>query len=127
TGGLNQFGGISPFATINPADIESITVLRDADATSIYGTQGSNGVILITTKKGKAGKTALDLNVNTGFNTVARGIQMMNTQQYIAMRQDALAQDSLGPASSDPASRGYAPDLTLFSQTRYTDWEKVIY
>src|SRR5262249_9703399 len=56
-GGISQFGGVSPFNGINPNDIESISILKDADATSIYGTQGSNGVILITTKKGKAGKT----------------------------------------------------------------------
>jgi TonB-dependent SusC/RagA subfamily outer membrane receptor len=57
-GGQSQLpdNGISPFGTINPADIESISILKDADATSIYGSQGANGVILITTKQGKPGK-----------------------------------------------------------------------
>jgi TonB-dependent starch-binding outer membrane protein SusC len=54
----NNYGGISPFNGLNPADIESIEVLRDADATAIYGARGGNGVILITTKKGKAGHPA---------------------------------------------------------------------
>src|SRR6202044_4191957 len=72
SGGINQQGGISPFDNINPNDIESISILKDADATSIYGTQGSNGVILITTKKGKAGPTTFDLNVTTGFNSISR-------------------------------------------------------
>ncbi len=51
--------GTSPFYSINPADIESIEVLKDADATAIYGSRGANGVILVTTKKGKAGKTKI--------------------------------------------------------------------
>jgi TonB-dependent starch-binding outer membrane protein SusC len=53
---------LSPFNTLNPADIESMEVLKDADATAIYGSRGANGVILITTKKGKAGKTKVGLN-----------------------------------------------------------------
>lgn len=125
-GGISQFGGVSPFNNINPSDIESITVLRDADATSIYGTQGSNGVILVTTKKGKPGKTTLDLNVNTQVNSAARQIKMLNTQQYLKFRREALAQDGL-TASSDPSDPGYAPDLTLFDTTRYTNWPKTIY
>ncbi len=59
--------GQSPFFSINPSDIESITVLKDADATAIYGSRGSNGVILNTTKKGKAGKTHLEINMREGY------------------------------------------------------------
>ncbi|MBS1664621.1 MAG: SusC/RagA family TonB-linked outer membrane protein [Bacteroidetes bacterium] len=125
-GGISQPGGISPFNGISPADVESVTVLRDADATSIYGTQGSNGVILITTKKGKPGKTVFDLNVNTQFNSNARDIKFLNTPQYLSLRREALAQDGLTP-SSDPSDPGFAPDLMLFDTTRYTNWEKTIY
>src|SRR5690606_4863193 len=53
-GGISQAAGLSPFNSINPNDIESISVLKDAAATSIYGSQGANGVVLITTKKGKS-------------------------------------------------------------------------
>jgi TonB-linked SusC/RagA family outer membrane protein len=125
-GGISQFGGISPFASINPADIESITVLKDADATSIYGTQGSNGVILITTKKGKAGKTIFNLTATTGFNSEGRTVKFLNTPQYLQLRQTAMAQDSLTP-SINPNDPGYAPDLTIFDQNKYTNWEKIIY
>src|SRR6202044_1114076 len=76
SGGINQQGGISPFDNINPNDIESITVLKDADATSIYGSQGANGVILITTKKGKPGPTKLDAVVNSGVNVITRPVKM---------------------------------------------------
>ena len=126
-GGISQAGSLSAFNTINPNDIESISILKDADATSIYGTQGSNGVILITTKKGKAGKTTLNVSANTGFNTDVRTVKLLNTQQYIQMRTEAYAQDGLTP-SNDPGNyEAYAPDLTIFSQTRYTDFQKVLF
>jgi TonB-linked SusC/RagA family outer membrane protein len=128
TGGINQFGGVSPFDNINPNDIESISILKDADATSIYGTQGSNGVILITTKKGKPGKTTFQLTATTGFNTDTRKLKLLNTQQYLQLRNDAFTADGLVP-SNNPAFAGYtyAPDLTIFDSTKYTDWQKVIF
>lgn len=126
-GSLSQSSGISPFNNINPADIESITILKDADATSIYGTQGSNGVILITTKKGKAGPTSFDLNVNTGFNSVGRPVKLLNTQQYLELRKDAFAADGLTPGNNPNNYLNYAPDLTIFDQNKYTNWQKVIY
>jgi TonB-linked SusC/RagA family outer membrane protein len=125
SGGISQLAGLSPFNGINPLDIESISVLKDADATSIYGTQGSNGVILITTKKGKPGKTTFNLSANSGFNSDVRTLKLMNTQQYLQMRKDAFAADGVTP-SNDPNDPGYAPDLTVFDQNKYTDWQKVI-
>lgn len=125
-GGISQPTGISPFASINPNDIESITILKDATATSVYGSQGANGVILITTKKGKMGKTTYDLNVNSQFNHVARPIQLMNTEQYLQLRKEAFAAEGLTP-SGDPADyMAFAPDLTIFDQQKYTDWQKII-
>ena len=128
SGGINPgLTGISPFGNIDPADIESISILKDADATSIYGTQGSNGVILITTKKGKSGPTTFDLNVNTGFNSVGRPVQLLNTQQYLQLRKDAYAADGVTPVNNPNNYLGYAPDLTIFDQNKYTNWQKVIY
>lgn len=120
-GSLNfsNYGGISPFNSINPADIESVSILRDADATSIYGTQGANGVILITTKKGKAGPTNVDVAVNTGINTVASQVQMLNTQQYLQLRREALKNDNIDLATANPADY---PDLLLFDQNKNTNW-----
>ncbi|RFZ91103.1 SusC/RagA family TonB-linked outer membrane protein [Mucilaginibacter conchicola] len=119
----NSYGGMSPFNSLNPQDIESIEVLRDADATAIYGSRGGNGVILITTKKGKAGKTDFNLNLRSGVSFTGKSMPMMNTQQYLAMRREAFANDGLEPNAElyDP---GYAPDLTVFDSTRYTDWKK---
>jgi len=127
SGGLSQSTGIGAFNDINPNDIESITILKDADATSIYGTKGANGVILITTKKGKAGKTTFDLNINSQFNEVARPIQLLNTQQYLQLRREAFAQDGITPNNNpNDYSGAYAPDLTIYDQNKYTNWQKVI-
>ena len=117
----NPYGGMSPFNSINPMDIESITVLKDADATSIYGSQGANGVVLITTKKGKAGKTALSVNINTGPNRIANTMPMMNTRQYLGVRREAIHQDGLD-AQLTPANAARYPDLLVFDTTRDVDW-----
>ena len=67
----NNSGGLGILSTINPNDIESITVLKDASSTSLYGARGSNGVILITTKKGKEGKTVYSFKANYGVSNLA--------------------------------------------------------
>jgi TonB-dependent starch-binding outer membrane protein SusC len=127
SGGISTGGGMSPFNNINPSDIESVTILKDADATSIYGTQGSNGVVLITTKKGKPGKTAFNLVATTGYNSAARTVKLMNTQQYLGLRTAAFAADSIAPSSDPNNYYAYAPDLLVFDPNKYTNWEKVIY
>lgn len=119
----NAYGGVSPFNSINPSDIESIEVLKDADATAIYGSRGGNGVILITTKKGKAGKTNFDLTLDNGISSVGKTMPMMNTEQYLSMRREAFSNDKLVP-NNVLNSDAYAPDLTVFDQTRQTDWKK---
>src|SRR5258708_1748466 len=113
--------GQSPFFSINPADVESIEVLKDADATAIYGSRGSNGVILITTKKGKAGKTHFDLNVYTGISQIPKYYHLLNTSQYVNMRKEALANDGL------PVDINNAADLVAWDTTRYTDWQKYLW
>ncbi len=116
-------GGISPLNSINPADIESIEVLKDADATAIYGSRGANGVILITTKKGNAATgdhVKVDVNVYTGASQVTSNVEMLNTPQYIAMRKEAFAKDNVIPELYE------APDLLTWDTTRYTDWQKVL-
>jgi len=117
---VSQVNSNSPFNTINPADIESIEVLKDADATAIYGSRGANGVILITTKKGKAGKSAVDFNFSTGWGKSTHRVQYMNTEQYLAMRREAFANDGATPTI------GNAPDLMVWNKHRYTDWKKLL-
>ena len=121
-GGLFSYtGGQSPLFSLNPADIESISVLKDAAATAIYGSRGANGVILITTKKAKPGKTQLDIQVNQSISNVARHWDMLNTQQYVQMRREALKNDGLALTAAN------APELVNWDTTRYTDWQKKIW
>jgi TonB-dependent starch-binding outer membrane protein SusC len=118
--GSSQNYSFGAMNSINPNDIESISILKDADATSIYGSMGSNGVVIITTKKGKAGKDELDVSVNSGYNSAARPVQLLNTQQYLKVRQDAFNASGETPDSST------APDLKVFDPNKYTNWEKTI-
>jgi TonB-linked SusC/RagA family outer membrane protein len=115
----SALGNPSPLNSINPSDIESIEILKDADATAIYGTRGANGVVLITTKKGGPGKTKLDLNVYTGVGKVGHFMKLLNTEQYLTMRHEAHKNDG-SPIQS------YEYDLTTWDSTRYTDWQKVM-
>ncbi|MCD9015196.1 SusC/RagA family TonB-linked outer membrane protein [Parachryseolinea silvisoli] len=110
--------GASPLNNINPADILSIEILKDADATAIYGSRGANGVILITTKKGKPGNTKIDINFNSGISNVAHYEDLLNTQQYLAVRRKAFKNDEL---TIEP----YNFDVNgQWDTTRNTNWQK---
>jgi len=120
-GGGNDGFAPSPFAFLNPSDIESITVLKDADATSIYGSRAANGAILITTKKGKAGQTKFNFNLQDGFGQVGEKLHLLNTPQYLQMRHDALLLDGISaPGPTDFDING------VYDSTRYTDWQKTL-
>ena len=73
---------VNPLMTLNPNDIESITVLKDASAAAIYGSRGANGVIVITTKKGVAGKAKVSLGVTSGVSKVANTLDVLSADQY---------------------------------------------
>ncbi len=117
-----RFGGrLDPLSTINMENIQSIEVLKDADATAIYGSRGSNGVILITTKKGQSGKTDLDINFYQGAGNITRRLDLLNTQQYLAMRREALKNDG---KTISPTSTSHAEINGMWDTTRYTNWQK---
>jgi len=120
TTGVALPGGLSPFSSISPSDIESIEVLKDADATAIYGSRGANGVILITTKKSKVGKTTFNLNVQGGFSKITRSMDLFSTEQYVDMRYEAFKNDAVTPTRSN------AFDLLAWDTTRYTDFKKLL-
>jgi len=123
-GSTNLISGILPNANnplnnINPADIESIEVLKDADATAIYGSRGSNGVVLITTKKGKEGKIQFSAQSFTTIGTITRKLDLLNTNQYLAMRRKAFVNDGI---ESIPEN---AYDINgTWDENRFTDWQK---
>ncbi|MBO9572402.1 MAG: SusC/RagA family TonB-linked outer membrane protein, partial [Chitinophagaceae bacterium] len=117
----------SAFSLINPNDIESIEVLKDADATSIYGSRGANGVILITTKKGRIGTNTINLNVQSGVGQVARKANLMNVEQYKAMRFEALKNVGANlnnPYYSEDTSALPSQYPDLFYWNGNTDWQE---
>jgi TonB-linked SusC/RagA family outer membrane protein len=118
-------GAVSPLNSLNPNDIESISILKDADATAIYGSRGSNGVVLITTKKGKSGKTVVNLGISEGVSRVASMPRLLNLQQYLQIRKEAYKNDGTTP-SPDPNADYYAPDLMAWDTTKSTDWAKYL-
>ncbi len=108
----------NPLNSINPNDIASIEILKDASATAIYGSRGANGVILITTKKGSKGKIGVNYDFNTGLQTVPNKLDVLNTSQYIQF-MNALAKDE-----------GRAPEFTDADISRIgagTDWQDQVY
>lgn len=119
SGPVIPYGDTNPLNNINPADIESIEILKDADATAIYGSKGANGVVLITTKRGVKGKTQLQLNSSFGIGKLANLPEMMSTPQYLKMRQIAFENDGI---TSYPASQ-YDINGT-WKQDKQTDWQK---
>lgn len=88
--------------TISPGDIESVEILKDASGTAMYGARGANGVILITTKTGKAGKTRVDLYSNLAFQRPGKMYDVMNSSQYARARYLASAYVYSPPSASNP-------------------------
>lgn len=109
---------LSPLSAINPNDIESIDILKDASATAIYGSRGANGVIIVTTKSGKKGTGKLSYENSYSISTLPKKLNSMNLREY-AMHQNALAKSygiGLRPEFANPSLLGNG-----------TDWQKEIY
>lgn len=110
--------GPSALSLINPNDIQSIEILKDADATAIYGSRGANGVVLITTKKGGMGGTKVNANISQGYAQVGHRLDLLNTEQYISMRKEAIANDGLQITATDLDING------TWDPNSYTDWQE---
>ena len=115
---------VSPLSFLNPDDIESITVLKDATATSIYGADGGNGVVLVTTKKGREGKTNVSVNVEYGIANIDRSTapKVLNAQQFLELAREAYANAGL-----DPRAFPYQDNALNQFSTTDTDWLDVYY
>lgn len=117
-------GNASPLNAIPPGDIASIEVLKDADATAIYGSRGANGVVLITTKKGKAGKTKVAATISTTLGRVSNFLELMNTEQYLEVRREGVVNDGRGDFLENPAFDFIWPDVKTWDQNSFTDWQE---
>ena len=125
--GSNAAG--NALASINPADIESMDIAKDAAATAIYGSRAANGVVFITTKRGRAGKTKINYNVSMGFTSEYGVPKVLNAQQYTDYKNFA-ASTTLGVNTTNPAGAGYVrfnltpgPDGNPIN----TNWANMIY
>ncbi len=112
-GAMNQ----NPLASLNPSDIESIEILKDAGATGIYGSRGANGVILITTKRGKTGKMSFNYSTRLGAVTYAKRQEFANTSEWLQLRQEAWENDGKTGAADLPGGYTYAT-----ASQNNTDW-----
>lgn len=105
----------NPLGDINPNDIQSVDVLKDGAATAIYGSRAANGVILITTKRGKSGKPKINYDFQMGVNTIARRFDVLNADEFIAISNEKFA------------SGGQAPVAFAGPNNDNTDWQDVIF
>ncbi len=127
----NTGSGFNALSDLNPNDIESIQILKDAAAASIYGSRGANGVVLITTKKGSAGKTKFNVNYYSGVVESANRIDLISGEQQLALRDSARVRRGLEPESKDaiiytpsngtPITRAMADSIAALGGTDWID------
>lgn len=112
--GVTNGPKINPLSTLNPSDIESIDVLKDASATAIYGSRGANGVVLITTKKGKGKSSSVTYDGYYGVQSLIKKVDLLNAQQWGALKNDALTDAGKAPLYSTDKLAGLGEG---------TDWQ----
>ncbi len=118
-----QFGGEeyrNPLAGINPDDIESISVLKDAAAASVYGANANNGVIIITTKKGKSGKPRLSVGINAGILNPINRIKWLSGPQYHTLLKELYIREGQSPVAAEMLAGSADTDTDWFGITNRT-------
>ncbi|CAG5069026.1 TonB-dependent receptor P3 [Dyadobacter sp. CECT 9623] len=114
----NSGSNFNVLSTLNPSDIESMTILKDASSTAIYGSRGANGVVIITTKRGKAGRSTVTLDAFYGVQTVRRKYPVLNAREYAQFVNDANTNEGRNPV--------YTPQqVEAFGEG--TDWQEEIF
>lgn len=128
--GNNDAANTNPLSTLNPADIENISVLKDASSAAMYGMRAANGVVLITTKRGKSGKPRVSLDAYYGFQQFPKKLTANNTAQYIALAQEASTNRNVqdGLSAGQSGFRVLHPDLLPGTPKSVvglnTDWQE---
>ncbi len=115
SGGFAGYTNDNLLSSINPADIESIEVLKDGSATAIYGSRASNGVIMITTKRGKAGKLNVNYNFVQGYASPSKRFDLLNAQEFVSIANEKLS------------AAGLANGAFMNSENTNTDWQDYVY
>ena len=112
----------NPIADINPNDIESISVLKDASASAIYGSRATNGVVIVTTKRGRAGATRFSIGAQTGLSEPTNKREFLNNQEYVTLLTEALINSGRSATSNRNRLRNYAAGATD-PLTYNTNWQ----
>lgn len=107
---------------INPTDIESMEILKDASSTAIYGSRGANGVILITTKKGKAGKSTISFNAYYSMNQLTDYPEFMNSEQYMNLKREAYRTEGVWNDTSNDADIFSGAELDYYKKGYDVNW-----
>ncbi len=119
TGLDNSSPGLNPLATINPNNIESIQILKDASATAIYGARGANGVVIVTTKRGKIGKPKISYNGYSGMQWVIKELDLLNAEQFVELANRGHIWSQTYNNSVDPST------ITPIYETRVVNGQTV--
>jgi len=119
TGSGGDAVGNNPLSDINPSDIESIEVLKDASATAIYGSRAANGVLIVTTKKGKRGAVKVDYGAWVSFSSPYNLPELLDASQYVAIKNEARINAGLAP--------GFVLGTNPDGSTTQTNWYDVAY
>ncbi len=120
TGIANAGASLNVLSTINPSDIESIEVLKDASATAIYGSRGANGVVIITTKKGTKGQDNISYQGYFGVQNISKKLSIMNASQWASLRNDVQASIGQAPSFSDA-------QIEAFKTSGSYDWQSAAF
>ena len=129
---MSEAGGMGFIETLNPADIESITVLKDAASASLYGAKGANGVVLITTKKGKEGKLRVNMAAKYGITDFAYTYRpLMGGEERRELIHEGLVNFQLDKGASEQEAQRYA-DANIDQYAKrlpqgYSDWESALF
>jgi len=122
--GMNSSAGngynANALVDLNPADIESIDVLKDAAATAIYGARGANGVVIITTKRGQAGTTKFNVNVATGFSNPTNNLRVLNRDEFVELYTEAWNNDVRRGLVTGPVR--WPSNINVNDPRNNTDW-----
>lgn len=110
---------VDPLAGINPADIQSVEILKDASSIAIYGSRGANGVVMITTKSGKKGRDRLNFSSRVDYNTVPKYLDVLNSREYMNFINEARASGGLAPRFDEQAIDSISAAINF-------DWQREI-
>ncbi len=111
----------NPFSFLNAQDVESITVLKDASSTAIYGARGSNGVVVITTKRGAEGTPKINYNAFYGVQSIAKEMQLMSPYDFVRLQLD------ITPSNASALYLGNGRTLDYYKTAPYIDWQDKVF